>query len=42
MYWVIGWPVKKPNQKLNANRLNEIASLDFSFSMEDESVAVAV
>jgi hypothetical protein len=26
-------------EKLNANRINELAAVDFSFSMDDESVS---
>jgi len=31
-------PLKKEDQKLKANRLNEIAALDFSLSLSDETV----
>jgi hypothetical protein len=36
---MITWPLKIGNQKSNANRLNEIAAMDFSFDMGDESVS---
>jgi hypothetical protein len=35
---LIIWPIKKEDQKLNANRLNELAAVDFSFSMGEENI----
>jgi len=36
---MMAWPLKKCNQKLKANRLNEIAAMDFEFALNDESVS---
>ena len=36
---MIAWPLKKRDQKSTANRLIEIAAMDFEFDMNEESVS---
>lgn len=40
MYWMVGWPVKNPTKIINANRLTELASVDFEMSLGDNTESV--